>query len=281
VPMANSDISLHDVAEMLDVHYMTVYRYVRQGQLPATKVGRSWYVKPSDLELFRDAKVHTSEVSEGGKKIAPWAERLEAQLIQGDQRGAAEIMEAVLRSGHDLYFLYLQVLSPAMSAIGARWAAGNLEIFVEHRASNIAMRLIGQFGPRFARRGVSKGTVVLGSPADEMHTLSTSMVADLIRLEGWNVSDVGANMPAEAFAEAIRQGEDVVAVCIGVTMPGSLPAAQATIGAIRKVVPRDLPILVGGAGVASDEIARDLGADRRSGSVYELIEVLGEVARRS
>jgi excisionase family DNA binding protein len=279
--MSNSDVSLHDVAEMLDVHYMTVYRYVRQGQLPATKVGRSWYVKPSDLELFRDAKAHSSEVSEGGKKIAPWAERLEAQLIQGDQRGAAEIMEAVLRSGHDLYFLYLQVLSPAMSAIGARWAAGNLEIFVEHRASNIAMRLIGQFGPRFARRGVSKGTVVLGSPASEMHTLSTSMVADLIRFEGWNVSDVGANMPAEAFAEAIRQGEDVVAVCIGVTMPGSLPAAQATIGAIRKVVPRDLPILVGGAGVASDEIARDLGADRRSGSVYELIEVLGEVARRS
>ena len=86
---------------------------------------------------------------------------------------------------------------------------------------------------------------------------------------------------AEAFAEAIRQGEDVVAVCIGVTMPGSLSAAQATIGAIRKVVPRDLPILVGGAGVASDEIARDLGADRRSGSVYELIEVLGEVAHRS
>jgi methanogenic corrinoid protein MtbC1 len=238
-------------------------------------------VKPSDLELFRDAKAHSSEVSEGGKKIAPWAERLEAQLIQGDQRGAAEIMEAVLRSGHDLYFLYLQVLSPAMSAIGARWAAGNLEIFVEHRASNIAMRLIGQFGPRFARRGVSKGTVVLGSPADEMHTLSTSMVADLIRFEGWNVSDVGANMPAEAFAEAIRQGEDVVAVCIGVTMPGSLPAAQATIGAIRKVVPRDLPILVGGAGVPSDEVARKLGADRRSGSVYELIEVLGEVARRS
>ena len=279
--MANSDVSLHDVAEMLDVHYMTVYRYVRQGQLPATKVGRSWYVKPSDLELFRDAKVHASEVPEGGRKVAPWAERLEAQLIQGDQRGAAEIMEAVLRSGHDLYFLYLQVLSPAMGAIGAKWAAGNLEIFVEHRASNIAMRLIGQFGPRFARRGVSKGTVVLGSPADEMHTLSTSMVADLIRLEGWNVSDVGANMPAEAFAEAIRQGEDVVAVCIGVTMPGSLPAAQATIGAIRKVVPRDLPILVGGAGVASDEIARDLGADRRSGSVYELIEVLGEVAHRS
>lgn len=279
--MSKSDVSLHDVAEMLDVHYMTVYRYVRQGQLPATKIGRSWYVKPSDLELFRDAKAHSSEVSEVGKKIAPWAERLEAQLIQGDQRGAAEIMEAVLRSGHDLYFLYLQVLSPAMSAIGARWAAGNLEIFVEHRASNIAMRLIGQFGPRFARRGVSKGTVVLGSPADEMHTLSTSMVADLIRFEGWNVSDVGANMPAEAFAEAIRQGEDVVAVCIGVTMPGSLPAAQATIGAIRKVVPRDLPILVGGAGVPSDEVARKLGADRRSGSVHELIEVLGEVARRS
>jgi excisionase family DNA binding protein len=278
--MDKTGIPLHDVAEMLDVHYMTVYRYVRQGHLPATKVGRSWFVKPADLQMFRAAKSKSAETLDGGRNTAPWAERLEAQLMKGDERGAAEVMEAVLRSGHDLYFLYLQVLSPAMTAIGVRWAAGNLEIFVEHRASNIALRLIGQFGSRFTRRGVSKGTVVLGSPADEMHTLSTSIVADLIRHEGWNVSDVGANMPAEAFAEAIRQGEDVVAVCIGVTMPGSLPAAQATIGAIRKVVPHDLPVLIGGAGITSDEVARELGADRRSGSIYELIEALGEVAHR-
>ena len=37
------DISLHDVAEELGVHYMTVYRYVRQGLLPATKRGRTLY----------------------------------------------------------------------------------------------------------------------------------------------------------------------------------------------------------------------------------------------
>ena len=51
--MVDVDISLHDVAEALHVHYMTAYRYVREGMLPARKVGRSWCVRKSDLNQFQ------------------------------------------------------------------------------------------------------------------------------------------------------------------------------------------------------------------------------------
>ena len=47
------NLTLHEVAEMLDVHYMTVYRYVHEGHLPATKNGTGWVVKESDVRGFR------------------------------------------------------------------------------------------------------------------------------------------------------------------------------------------------------------------------------------
>ena len=111
--MSNKNLTLHEVAEMLDVHYMTVYRYVHEGHLPATKNGTGWVVKESDVRGFRRG-VHQAVASAGGgKKVAPWSERMLALLLAGDEMGVVKLMESVLRSGNDLYFLYLDVLVPA------------------------------------------------------------------------------------------------------------------------------------------------------------------------
>jgi methanogenic corrinoid protein MtbC1 len=219
-------------------------------------------------------------VSEDGKrKQAPWGERLEARLIEGDERGALEVFEAVLRAGNDLEHLYLNVLSPALIAIGYRWEQGELEIFVEHRASNIAMRLMSQVGSRFARRGVSKGTIIMGAPAGEEHALAIAMLADLVRSQGWDVHDLGGNMPAGSFAQAVQQSNDVVAVCVGVTVEGSIPAAKETVAALKSSCP-DVPVYVGGAAIRGDDHVRVLGADHWAGDVRSLIESLNLHARR-
>ena len=42
-------LTLQQAADKLGVHYMTVYRYVRTGKLPATRVGGGWQVDPDDL----------------------------------------------------------------------------------------------------------------------------------------------------------------------------------------------------------------------------------------
>lgn len=281
--MLDTEVSLHDVAESLHVHYMTVYRYVRQGLLPARKVGRSWFVSAADLERFREAKCtpeSTAAPRPEARNEAPWAQRLEARLIEGDERGALEVMEAVLRAGHDLLFLYTQVLSPAMVSIGARWADGELGIYVEHRATNLALRLMSQVGSRFARRGVSKGAVIFGAPKGEEHSLAVSIVADLVRSEGWDVHDLGGNMPAHAFAEAARQCNDVVAVCVGITMEHSLASAREVIGEIRKVVHPEVPIYVGGAAVADATIVEQVGADHWAQHPSQLIDSLNALARR-
>ena len=277
--MVDMDISLHDVAEALHVHYMTAYRYVREGLLPGHKVGRSWCVRKSDLDQFQKGNGLSAVTEDGKRKQAPWGERLEARLIEGDERGALEVFEAVLRAGHDLEYLYLHVLSPALIAIGYRWEQGELEIFVEHRASNIAMRLMSQVGSRFARRGVSKGVIIMGAPAGEEHALAIAMLADLVRSQGWDVHDLGGNMPAGSFAQAVQQSNDVVAVCVGVTVEGSIPAAKETVAALKSSCP-DVPVYVGGAAIRGDDHVRVLGADHWAGNVSSLIDSLNQHARR-
>ena len=282
--MLNTDISLQDVAQMLNVHYMTVYRYVRQGLLPAKKVGRTWFVATADLEAFKKSRVAEldapSSDSAHGRARAPWAERLESRLMEGDDRGALEVMDSVLRAGNDLYYLYLEVLSPALVSIGAQWERGDIEIFVEHRATNIAMRLMSQVGSRFSRRGVSKGTVVMGAPRGEEHAMTVAMIADLVRSEGWAVHDLGGNMPAHSFAEAVRQSNDVVAVCVGVTMTTSVTAARESVMEIRKVLQPGVPIFVGGAGIRNEETVELVGADQWSKDARHLVESLSQLARR-
>ena len=43
-------VTLHEAAERLGVHYMTAYRRVRMGILPARKIGGTWWIDPADLD---------------------------------------------------------------------------------------------------------------------------------------------------------------------------------------------------------------------------------------
>jgi excisionase family DNA binding protein len=251
-----TDVTLQEAAEFLGVHYMTAYRYVRLGTLQAHKSGNVWRVRRDDLETFR-AAVPAAGVA---RPPAPWAERLESRLLAGDGGGAWGVVEAALASGGDPRSIYLDVITPAMVSIGERWEKGELDIAMEHRASGVAHRLVGRLGPRFTRRGRTLGTVLVGAPAGEHHSLPVSMVADLIRLEGYEVSDLGADTPPASFAMAAAGLDRLVAVGISVTSPMNLGSARDTIVLLRDQL-NNVPVMVGGNAIQSDDMRLDLGAD--------------------
>jgi excisionase family DNA binding protein len=251
-----TDVTLQEAAEFLGVHYMTAYRYVRLGTLQAHKSGNVWRVRRDDLDTFR-AAVPAAGVA---RPPAPWAERLESRLLAGDGGGAWGVVEAALASGGDPRSIYLDVITPAMVSIGERWERGELDIAMEHRASGVAYRLVGRLGPRFTRRGRTLGTVLVGAPAGEHHALPVSMVADLIRLEGYEVSDLGADTPPASFAVAAAGLDRLVAVGISVTSPMNLGSARDTIVMLRDQL-NSVPVMVGGNAIQSDDMRLDLGAD--------------------
>jgi len=279
--VGNKILTLHEVAEMLGVHYMTVYRYVHEGHLPATKNGHGWVVLASDVRDFKRGANQAVSPVDGGKKAAPWSARMLALLIDGNERGVVKLMESVLRSGNDLYFVYLDVLVPAMNAIGAKWSTGEIDVFIEHRASGIASRSAAQIGARFSKRGVHKGTVLIGSPNGEHHVLGSQLLGDLISMEGWKVDNLGGDVPPESFACAAMQISDVVGVCIASTMPETLPAMSKSISKIKKASNGSISCFAGGAAVLGLEHAKKLGADYWAGCPRTLMPLLQEHAFRN
>jgi excisionase family DNA binding protein len=271
-------LTLHEAAAELGVHYMTAYRYVRLGQLDAVKRSGTWRVSRAELDRFR------AEPSEEPAERAPrgrvdWGQRMHSRLVAGDAGGAWSVIESALAAGSTPARVYTEVISPALVNIGERWAAGELDISVEHRATGIVQRIIGRLGPQFVRRGRSRGSVVIGAPSGERHGLVVSMLSDLVRAAGWEVSDIGADSPASSFVSAARETRSA-AVVVSVTHADSLESCRDTVLAIREAEP-DMPVIVGGRGIASRAVAASVGADHHSAGLDDLLDLLDQVAAGS
>ncbi len=268
-------ITLQAAAERLGVHYMTAYRYVRTGRLPATRDGVEWRVDPADVDRLRATS--TAPARRGTRGQA--AQRLEQRMLAGDVAGSWAVVEAALVSGATPPEVHLELLAPSLRSIGRRWADGEITVADEHRASVTAQRIIGQLGPRFARRGRTRGTVVIGAPSGELHALPSAILADLLRDAGYRVVDLGANTPPESFVDAALGAERLLAIGIGVTNDGLDDVVADAVRALR-AADLDARVLVGGAAITDEAHARRLGADAWSGadasSVLQAIEAAGQ-----
>jgi excisionase family DNA binding protein len=252
-------ISLHEAAERLGVHYMTAYRYVRTGRLPAERDGARWLVDPVEVE--RLAAQPSPRPRGRARAVAP--ARLAGRLVAGDEAGAWAIVESALASGADADDVLVDVVAAAMREIGDGWAAGSLDVSDEHRASVVVQRIVARMAPRFTRRGRKRGTIVLGAPAGEAHALPCAILADLLRAGRFEVHDLGADTPTASFPVAADKAERLVGVMIGVTTDGREGAAAAFAALRRAGV--TVPLFVGGAAVTDADHARRLGADHWTG----------------
>jgi excisionase family DNA binding protein len=266
-------LSLQEAADRLGVHYMTAYRYVRLGLLPATKEGSTWRVAAADLDRLTGPDGVASK-GRGRRDPAPWASRLERRLVAGDEVGAWGVVEGALAAGADPPAIYLDVLAPAMAAIGDAWAVGEVDVSVEHRASAIALRLVGRLGPRFARRGVSRGSVLLAAPRGDLHGLPVALAADLVRGAGFDAEDLGADLPPSSLVGAATRTQRLVAVALTVTTPGNRLAVEEAMQCVQETLD-GVPVLVGGGAVPDEAAARRLGADGWGRDGAALVELLG------
>jgi excisionase family DNA binding protein len=290
-------ISLHDAAERLGVHYMTAYRYVRTGRLPASKAGAEWRVALADIEAFRAGRVaagsaranggDTRETDRTGDTGTPppptlrpadYGRRLESRLLAGDEAGSWTILEDAMTAGLDSRQVYLDVMAPAMTSIGEGWVGGTVSVAEEHRASVVMLRLIGRLGPHFARRGRKRGTLVIGAAPGDHHGVPVALAADILRGEGFTVIDLGADTPAESFVDAAREAERLIAVGVNATSGDNEANIAATIREIKAAL--DCPVVLGGNGLESEEAGLALGADIVTRSAADAIAAFDGLARR-
>jgi methanogenic corrinoid protein MtbC1 len=112
--------------------------------------------------------------------------------------------------------------------------------------------------------------VVLAAPAGELHGLPVSIGANLLRWQGFNVVELGADTPPEALAEAVANeagaGNDAGPLAVGIvsTLSGGDQWVKLSVAEVRRACP-GVPVLLGGAAIKNASQALRLGADIYTG----------------
>jgi MerR family transcriptional regulator, light-induced transcriptional regulator len=275
----NEKLTLQEAAERLGVHYMTAYNYVRLGRLPAERRGRQWQVDRADLDVFVAAAGQDERRGRtgGGTQWARHRQRLLSRLLASDEPGSWAVIEAAIGAGANPRDVYLELLAPVLEEIGRKWKDGEIDVSDEHAATSVAGRIVGRLGPRFARRGQRRGTVVLAAVAGENHWLPLALLADILRGAGWRVIDLGGDTPDDSIIEAARAaGDDLVCVGLSVANEERLPLARRSAEAIKRAIP-EVPVLVGGPAVKTAADAASVHADGwapEAGATCDLLDRL-------
>jgi methanogenic corrinoid protein MtbC1 len=109
-----------------------------------------------------------------------------------------------------------------------------------------------------------------------MHGLPTAMAANVLRGHGYDVADLGADVPEDAFASAVTKTQRPLAVAVAVTAGNHDRSLRAIVRAVHEVKP-GLPVFVGGAGIDGEDHAARLGTEWSGGDARALTRAIDEL----
>jgi 5-methyltetrahydrofolate--homocysteine methyltransferase len=179
---------------------------------------------------------------------------------RGKRAEARQLTETLLAAGASPLEIVEQGLVPGMSAIGDKFRRN--EVFVpEMLVAAVAMKeCMKVLEPLLAKAGIRpKYKAVIGTVQGDLHDIGKNLVAMMWRGANIDVVDIGINVRAAKFVEAIKQHAPH-AVGLSALLTTTMPAMRATVQAIRDAGLGHVKIVVGGAPVTA-EFAQEIGAD--------------------
>ena len=116
-----------------------------------------------------------------------------------------------------------------------------------------------------------KGTFLIGTVAGDIHDIGKNIVKTLLICRGWEVIDLGVDVPPKKFVEAVRDFKpDVVGMSSLLTT--TAPMFGETINALKKAGLREKVKVIIGGNAATKEIAEEIGADGYARNAQQGIE---------
>lgn len=226
-----------------------------------------------------DLSVKTSEDALIGMNVDEQWKAIEQKvvlaLLKGSYRELQEIALGTIKDTRSLSDFYLKVVQPAMYEIGSLWQTGEISVAEEHLATSLMNRLMASTYsmidtvPSHPRRKA----VVLSSQ-NEYHELGARILADLLELNGWNVSYLGANTPVSEVLKHLKKTIPFL-LAISVTMSFNLDHTKKLIQSVRFDSDfKGMKIMVGGLVInESEDLWKRLGADGTASSAAEAVEM--------
>lgn len=150
----------------------------------------------------------------------------------------------------------------AMEVIGDRFSRG--ESFVPEMliSARTMKKGVDTLKPYLAKGAASaNGKVIIGTVCGDIHDIGKNLVGMMIESSGFEVIDLGIDVPAERFVQAIQENDDVRIVALSTLLTTTMPAMRNILAELNRLSNRaKFRVMVGGAPV-TEEFARQIGAD--------------------
>lgn len=200
-------------------------------------------------------------------------ERLSTAVIEGDAESAAKLVQRALDKGMDAKDILDNGLVPGMDEVGIRFRRGDMfvpEVLMSADAMTAGLELLR---PILAAAGTELlGKVILGTVKGDLHDIGKNLVGMMAEGAGFEIIDIGFNVPPEKFIEAIKEYQpDIVGMSAMLTT--TMRAMGHTIRAIEEAGLRDkVKVIVGGAPVDA-EFAERITADGYGSNAPTAVEL--------
>ncbi len=258
-PLINSTFFAMCLAAGLDAPIMNPYDEQMQNALMASMAllgkdpnGKDFSTNEKNLSVPKKAAV-AKEVD-----LTP-LEAVKQAVIDGNADAMPELIEKALADNIDPNELTEKALTAAMNDIGVDFGAGRVflpQVLLSAEAMRSAFNILKAKYP--AKEGEGKGTVVLATVKGDVHDLGKNIVGALLENSGFNLIDLGKDVPAEEIvATAIKNDADIVGLCA--LMTTTMTEIDEVIRQLKESG-NTSKVIVGGAALTQD-YADEAGAD--------------------
>jgi trimethylamine corrinoid protein len=205
--------------------------------------------------------------------------QLQESVIAGEPEQARELTTQALEAGIAPLDAIDQALNPGMQAVGDKYECGDYfipDLMMAAEAMKAAMeKLEPELMARQEQRQIL-GTVVIGTVEGDIHEIGKSLVATMLGAAGFQVYDLGVDVPVDRFVEQIKATNANV-LGLSALLTTTMRNQEAVIKALKEAGLREgVKVVVGGA-PASSEWAATIGADAYAENANEAVDVVKQL----
>ncbi len=193
--------------------------------------------------------------------MEPILQTIQGKVIEGEMTEVVSLVNEAMQQGLPAERILNESLITAMNEVGRRFESGEFyipEMLIAARTMQAALAILK---PSLAQNGLhSTGKVVIGTVMGDLHEIGKNLVATMLEGAGFEIIDLGTDVPPEKFVAAVRD-QQVDIVGISALLTTTMNTMRRTIEALEKAGLRQkVKIMIGGAPV-TEAFAKEIGAD--------------------
>jgi len=205
-------------------------------------------------------------------------EQLAEAVINGDEEAAKSLAAEIVKSGADRLEAIERYLSPAMQRVGEKFEKGeyfltNLMLSAEAMKSATAILTADMDKESRGRlKGETKGVVVVGTVAGDIHDIGKNILSLLLQANGFEVHDLGKDVSTMNFVEKAQEVNAGI-IALSSLMTTTRPAQKDVIELLKAMGVRDRYVVMVGGAPTTNEWAKEIGADGWAETAEEAVRV--------